>query len=154
MGTIGLKVSCYESFRMRVGVTVRFQNSYFSGTLPQMGLSIGKALGAAGHEVTYLYPKDDPSWFIDVLAAKPSNIRVFSPEQRYDLVVEVVWSLKAEERAVVATHVVLLAPYPATFYDTESSVYHWNPTVRNVENTRRFGRTTTLTSRTAGTWNF
>jgi len=119
---------------MRVGVTVRFQNSYFSGTLPQMGLAIGKALGTAGHEVTYLYPKDDPSWFIDVLSSKPSNLRVFSPEQRYDLVVEAVWSLKAEDRATVAPHIVLLVPYPATFYDMESSVYQWNPTVRNVEN--------------------
>jgi len=118
---------------MRVGVTVRFQNSYFSGTLPQLGLSIGKAIQAAGHEVTYLHPPGDPTWFIDVPSTRPTNIRAFSEEQRYDLVVEVVWSLKAEDRAA-QPRVVLLAPYPATFYDMESSVYQWNPTVRNFQN--------------------
>jgi len=84
---------------MRVGVTVRFQNSYFSGTLPQIALSMGKAIQAAGHDVTYLHPPDDPAWFIDVLTVKPTNIKAFSADQRYDLVVEVVWSLKPEDRA-------------------------------------------------------
>jgi hypothetical protein len=94
---------------------------------------MGKAIQAAGHDVTYLHPPDDPAWFIDVLTVKPTNIKAFSAEQRYDLIVEVVWSLKPEERAA-QSRVILLAPYSATFYDMESSVYQWNPTVRNFTN--------------------
>ena len=121
---------------MRIGITVRFQNSYFSGSLPQVACALSRALAAAGHEVSLLYPKDDPAWFIELeeYAAKLPPRKMWTTDQTYDAVIEVVWPFKAEERAKVAPRRISLVHYPPVFYDMESSVYTWNNAVRDFTN--------------------
>jgi len=55
---------------MKIGVTVRFLNSYFSGGIPQVACSLAKALHTSGHDVTLLYPAGEQDWFMDVLGLK------------------------------------------------------------------------------------
>lgn len=124
---------------MKIGITVRFQNSYFSGGLPQVACALGRALQHAGHSVTLVYPTadGDRDWFVDV-----RDYAALCPERRpvptvaadaappFDVVVEVVWPLSVEERARMARNVVMFVHKPPIFHDMESSAYRWNPAVR------------------------
>jgi GR25 family glycosyltransferase involved in LPS biosynthesis len=117
---------------MRIGITTRFINSYFSGSLPQQALAIGKALSLAGHSVTHLYPKGEPAWFVDVASAKEGyNRQEFSPSDAYELILEVSWALQPADRK---GKVISFVHYPPVFFDMESSVYNWNPVQRNFQN--------------------
>ena len=121
---------------MKIAVTVRFQNSYFSGALPQVACALARTLAAAGHDVNLLYPKGEADWFVDV----PTHTQNLPPRaptgitSRYDIVLEVVWQLSPEDRKTYANQVIYFVHYPAVFYDMESSVYHWNPLRRNFTN--------------------
>ena len=119
---------------MRIGITVRFQNSYFSGSLPQVACAIGKALQEGGHDVSLLHPPTEPDAFMDSGSFSLCKRVPFSPTQHYDLIIEAVWGLTPQDRATCANHVVLLVPYAPIMYDMESCVYQWNPTVRNFTN--------------------
>jgi len=121
---------------MKVGITVRFQNSYFSGAIPQIACVLSRALAYAGHTVSLLYPKGERDWFIDVPAyqsALPQR-KEWSTTEQYDMIVEVVWFLSPEERARVAKRSVFFVHHPPIFHDMESSVYPWNPSTRNFKN--------------------
>jgi hypothetical protein len=121
---------------MRVAVTVRFQNSYFSGSIPQVATALSRALVGAGHDVTLVYPRGEPDWFIDVPEYKGllPPIRAWDGAERYDVAIEVVWAFKAAERLIVAPRVIGLVHYPPLFHDIESCVYLWNPAVRDYTN--------------------
>ena len=118
---------------MRIGVTVRFHNSYFSGSVPQVACALAKALTLSGHDVTLLYPSGEPSWFIDAKASQHKSAP-WSNDQRYDTIVEVVWSLSPEDRAKCAKQVIGFVHHPPIFHDMESSVYSWNPAKRSFKN--------------------
>jgi len=121
---------------MKVGVTVRFQNSYFSGSIPQVACALARSLAGSGHSVTLLYPKSETDWFIDVPAMKsllPPR-KVWDNNEHYDMILEVVWFMSPEDRARYAKKSVLFSHHPAIFHDMESSVYPWNPTQRNFKN--------------------
>lgn len=121
---------------MRIGITARFQNSYFSGCSPQNAVILGKVLQKMGHEVTLLKPAEDPDWFIDVKeeGSKAPKRLTWDVSQFYDLIVEVTWNLKADQRPKAATRVAMFQHYSPIFYDMESSVYVFNPTVRDFTN--------------------
>ncbi len=123
---------------MRIAITSRFQNSYFSGSTPQNSILLGKLLQKMGHDVVLLKPKEDPDWFIDIAAeAKVCPPRVTwdeSGSQQYDLVIEATWNLPTEKRLQVAKRVALFQHYSPIFYDMESSVYHFNPLHRDFTN--------------------
>ena len=121
---------------MKIAVTVRFQNSYFSGSLPQIACSLARTFAQAGHEVNLLYPKGEADWFVDVppfAAAVPPRVST-GTTTRYDIVVEVVWQLSPADRKTYANQVIYFVHYPAVFYDMESSVYPWNPLRRSFTN--------------------
>ena len=118
---------------MKIGITVRFQNSYFSGSIPQVACALGRTFFLAGHDVTLLYPSGESAWFIDV-PPSPLKTIAWSKEQRYDTLIEVVWSLSAEERVAAAKQVIGFVHHPPIFHDMESSVYSWNPTQRSFKN--------------------
>lgn len=123
--------------KMRIGITCRFQNSYFSGALPQVAVLLGKVLKGLGHDVTLLYPKGDMSWFIDVKAEEaeaPQRSEWTEPATPYDMFIETTWFLPVELRLKVATRRVLFAHYPPLFHDMESSVYPFNPITRDFKN--------------------
>jgi len=123
---------------MKVGITVRFLNSYFSGGIPQVACSLAKALQAAEHNVTLLYPAGEQDWFMDVKGLKETlpPRKPWSPTdtEHYDVVFEVVWSFSETDRPKVATHRILWVHQPPVFHDIESSVYNWNPTQRSFKN--------------------
>jgi len=123
---------------MKVGITVRFLNSYFSGGIPQVACSLAKALQTANHDVTLLYPKGEQDWFMDVKGLKETLPKraPWDPTStdRYDAVFEVVWSFPEADRLKVATHRILWAHQPPVFHDIESSVYQWNATQRSFKN--------------------
>ena len=125
---------------LRIGITCRFQNSYFSGALPQVALLLGKVLKELGHDVTLLHPKEDMSWFIDIKSEEATAPRreAWTPdrlgEAKYDLLVETTWFLPVEIRPQVAHRRVLFAHYPPLFHDMESSVYPFNPLTRDFRN--------------------
>ena len=118
---------------MKIGITVRFQNSYFSGSIPQVACALGRTFFLAGHDVTLLYPSGESAWFID-MPPSPLKTIAWSKDQRYDTLIEVVWSLSAEERVAAAKQVIGIVHHPPIFHDMESSVYAWNPTQRNFKN--------------------
>lgn len=120
----------------RIGVTGRFQNSYFSGSIPQVAISLARAFQIAGHDVTLLRPADDPDWFVDTHEHKskvPSRATL-STCQKFDIIIEVGWSLSPDDRLKYADKVFYFMHYPPIFYDMESSVYMWNSTVRDFKN--------------------
>ena len=121
---------------MKIGVTVRFQNSYFSGSLPQVACAIARTFAQTGHDVTLLYPKEESNWFIDI-AGHAKNLpprKPWSLSDHYDKIIEVVWQLTPEERKQSADQVIYFVHYPAVFYDMESTVYNWNPLKRSFTN--------------------
>ena len=123
---------------MKVGITTRFLNSYFSGGIPQVSCNLAKTLQLGGHTVTLLYPEGEPDWFIDVkkLADTLPPRKPWSPSStdRYDMVIEVVWFLPEDAREKIADHRILWAHQPPIFHDIESSVYPWNATQRSFKN--------------------
>ncbi len=128
--------------RMRIGITARFQNSYFSGALPQVAVLLGKVLKGLGHDVTLLYPKGDLAWFIDAKAeeaqAPPreewTEASIGGQQPLYDLFIETTWFLPAEVRPKVANRTALFVHYPPLFHDLESSVYNFNNITRDFKN--------------------
>ncbi len=121
---------------MRIGISCRFQNSYFSGSLPQVAVLLGRILQDLGHSVELLYPKGDLSWFIDCKAEadKAPPRREWNDSLRYDVFVEVTWFLPAAKRPVVANQVILFQHHTPLFHDMESSVYPFNPIHRDFTN--------------------
>jgi alpha(1,3/1,4) fucosyltransferase len=123
---------------MKVGVTVRFLNSYFSGGSPQVACALAKALQEAKHDVTLLYPKGEQDWFMDVKGLKDSLPRraPWDPSftEHFDAVIEVVWFFPETARLKVADHRILWVHQSPIFHDIESSVYPWNPTQRSFKN--------------------
>lgn len=121
---------------MRIGVTTRFQNSYFSGAVPQIACAIARSFACAGHDVTLLYPKGEASWFIDALThgtvAPPR--KEFTNEVRFDSIIEVDWALTAQDRLQCANHIIHFVHKPPIFHDMESVCYNWNPTKRTFKN--------------------
>ena len=90
---------------MRIAVTVRFQNSYFSGSIPQVATALSRALVGAGHEVVLLHPRGESNWFIDLQDYKGilPPIRAWEGAERFDVAIEVVWAFKAAERLTCAS---------------------------------------------------
>lgn len=121
---------------MRIAITCRFQNSYFSGALPQVAVHLGAALKALGHDVTLLRPPGDAEWFIDVETLKmPSTVwdPAKLPDTPYDLLIEPTWNMTAEQRAATAARVAMFVHYPPVMHDMESSVYPFNPLRRDFK---------------------
>jgi GR25 family glycosyltransferase involved in LPS biosynthesis len=122
----------------RIAITGRFQNSYFSGCIPQVAVALARAFQHAGHEVTLLRPENDPDWFVDVLEHKSNvppraTLQPQPSEPLYDILIEVGWSLKPDDRLKYAKQVFYFLHYPPVFHDMESSVYAWNNTVRDFK---------------------
>ena len=119
---------------MNIGITIRFQNSYFSGSIPQLANSLAKLFSHLGHSVTFLYPPKEPGWFMDT--SPPPNIPCieWSNTLRFDVLIEVVWALSPEDREHCATRTITFVHHPPIFHDMESSVYLFNPTKRNFKN--------------------
>lgn len=119
---------------MRVGITIRFQNSYFSGSVPQVACALARALSSE-HTVTLLYPAGEADWFIDLHEYKSAlpPIKVWAADQTYDAVIEVVWALRPSDR-VQQPRVISLNHTPPIFHDMESCVYQWNATQRDFTN--------------------
>jgi hypothetical protein len=118
---------------MRIGITVRFQNSYFSGSIPQVACALARSCMEAGHETTLIYPKGESDWFLEIQEYQ-SHLpprREWTGGEQFDAVIEVVWAFKPDERSKVAPRRISLAHYPSVFYDMESSVYHWNGAERS-----------------------
>jgi GR25 family glycosyltransferase involved in LPS biosynthesis len=125
----------------RIAITGRFQNSFFSGSIPQVAVSLARAFQHAGHVVTLLRPDGDPDWFIDARAhatAVPPRTTLASHNAAtapvFDVLIEVGWSLTPDDRRKYAKHVFYFMHYPPVFYDIESSVYAWNTNARNLTN--------------------
>jgi GR25 family glycosyltransferase involved in LPS biosynthesis len=121
---------------MRVAVTIRFQNSYFSGSVPQIACALSRVLREAGHDVSLLYPRGEASWFIDLhdYADLVAPRVCWTGNETFDTVIEVAWTFRAEERLKVAPRRIGFSHYSPIFYDMESCVYQWNPTVRDFTN--------------------
>lgn len=124
---------------MKIAITSKFQNSYFSGSLPQVCLFLGSALKNLNHEVHLLTENDSESkWFIDCLEHKKNVPDVVSynasKTDQYDLLIEVIWSFSPEMRTKVAKQTVLFLHFPPLFHDLESSIYNFNGSKRNFNN--------------------
>ena len=123
---------------MKVGITVRFLNSYFSGGIPQIACSLAKTLQLAGHDVTLVHPVGEQDWFIDVkqLAVTMPPRRSWSPESTdtYDMLIEVVWHLPEASRLTIAKHRILWVHQPPVFHDIESSIYPLTFAPRSFKN--------------------
>jgi hypothetical protein len=121
---------------MKVAITVRFQNSYFSGGTPQVACALSRALAASGHDVALIHPAGEADWFIDVkeYATLVAPRRAWDNSQRYDAVIEVMWELSPEDRAACAKQAIRFVHKPPMFTDLESSVYTCNPEQRSYKN--------------------
>ncbi len=120
---------------MNVALTGRFINSYFSGSYPQIVCFLARTLAAAGHTVTIIHPPGEQSWFFDVkeYACKVPPRKAWMPDQHYDILIEVVWALKPEDRPNAADRVIQFFHYPPLFHDMESSVYMFNGNTRSFK---------------------
>ena len=121
---------------MRIGITGRFQNSYFSGSAPQIACALARSL-ALEHDVTLLYPKGEPSWFIDVPSHAdrvPSRKEFTESLDQYDVLIEVVWAFSPEDRVRYGKHVINFVHRPPMFHDMESVCYQWNPVHKSYKN--------------------
>ncbi len=121
---------------MRIGITGRFQNSYFSGSAPQVACALARSL-AIDYDVTVLYPKGEPSWFIDVPGHAdrvPKRKEFTESSEQYDILIEVVWALPPEERLRYGKQVINFSHRPPIFHDMESVCYQWNPVQRSYKN--------------------
>jgi len=122
---------------MRVAITGRFENSYFSGAITQVAVALSRAFITAGHTVELLAPSGEKLWFIDCKdheANVPIRKHFAIPETPYDLLVEVVWPVPAQDRPKVANRIIYFAHYPPLFHDMESSVYQCNSNKREFAN--------------------
>jgi GR25 family glycosyltransferase involved in LPS biosynthesis len=124
---------------MRVAITGRFENSYFSGAITQVAISLSRAFVSAGHTVELLAPPGEKLWFIDCKEHEANitsrkHYALSDISSPYDLLLEVVWSIPAEDRPKVAAKTIYFAHYPPLFHDMESSVYQCNNTKRDFKN--------------------
>ena len=124
---------------MRIAITGRFENSYFSGATTQVAIGLARALVTAGHSVELLAPPKEALWFIDCKEHEASvptrkNYNLSEIANPYDLLIEVVWNIGAQDRPKVAKKTILFAHYPPLFHDMESSVYQFNPAKRDFTN--------------------
>lgn len=124
---------------MRIAITGRFENSYFSGAITQVAIALSRALTTGGHTVELLAPPKEVLWFIDCkehAASVPirKNYNLSDITTPYDVLVEVVWNVSAQDRPKVAKKTILFAHYPPLFHDLESSVYQFNPAKREFTN--------------------
>jgi alpha(1,3/1,4) fucosyltransferase len=135
-----MNIICLEgmaSTKQNIAITGRFQNSYYSGSIPQVAIALARTLSIAGHNVTLLRPEGDPDWFMDTHEYKdkvPRRQLLREQTEPFDIIIEVAWSLAAAEREHYGKKVFMFLHYPPIFHEIESSVYKWNPTVRDFKN--------------------
>ena len=135
----GLNRFGFLILEMRIGVTIKFQNSYFSGSTPQVACALARTFVAGGHDVTLLYPQGESNWFVDMVRygkELPPRVAFSSATTTdYDVIVEVMWQLTPSDRVNAAKRVIGLYHYPPMFHDIESCLYsNWNPARRDFKN--------------------
>jgi GR25 family glycosyltransferase involved in LPS biosynthesis len=125
---------------MRVGITADLRYSLFSAGHGNACFSIAKILEAMKYQVVFIHRKEDGDWWDDVESLKEgAPKRVFlgdflsGIEGPLDLVIEVAFNLKPEERHKVGKWTVWYNRRPSLFSDIESTVYANRPEGRNLE---------------------
>ncbi len=125
---------------MRVGITTDLRYSLFSAGHGNACFSIAKILEAMKYEVCFVHRNQTSDWWDDVESLKDSAPkRVFLGDflsaivEPLDLVIEVAFNLKPEERQKVTKRAVWYNRRPSLFSDIESTVYANRPEGRNLE---------------------
>ena len=123
---------------MRVGITTDLRYSLFSAGHGNTCFSVAKVLQAMNFEVIFLHRQEGADWWEDVDGLKES-----APKRHFigdflkstdllDLVIEVAFLLKPEERSKIAKRSVWYNRKPSLFSDIESTVYANKPEGRNL----------------------
>jgi GR25 family glycosyltransferase involved in LPS biosynthesis len=124
---------------MLIGITIRFQNSYFSGAIPQVACALARALASnKDNDVELVYPAGETDWFIDnkeYCKHLPSRVP-YNSNKKYDVLIMIVWHIGIDERTK-HDNVIHFAHYPPIFGDMESCVYPWNNQPRSFKNIHR-----------------
>ena len=125
---------------MRVGVTTDLRYSLFSAGQNNACFSIAKILQAMKYEVVFIHNQAGVDWWDDVESLKgEAPNRVFLGDllsikaEPFDLLIEVAFILKPEERLAIAKRAVWYNRKPTLFSDIEFSVYANRPEGRNLE---------------------
>jgi hypothetical protein len=125
---------------MRVGITADLRYSLFSAGHGNACFSIAKILEAMKYEAIFIDRKEGCDWWDDVETLKEgAPKRVFlgdflsGKEGPLDLVIEVAFNLKPEERQKVTKWTVWYNRRPSLFSDIESTVYANRPEGRNLD---------------------
>ena len=122
---------------MRIGVTVHFQFSIFSGGGASTVISIAETLKRMGHDVTLINCSGSAGWWDDLQTLKgifaTANIDDIK-EPVFDLVLEVAQTLgSAEIRKRIARHCVWLVRKPILLADIENTIFPVSMTRRDLE---------------------
>jgi GR25 family glycosyltransferase involved in LPS biosynthesis len=121
---------------MRIGITVHFQFSVFSGGGASAALSIAECLLMLGHEVTLINLSGTSQWWDDIQSLKDVFKRVNLPDisEPFDLVLEVTNTLPdAETRKRIAKKCIWVVRKPIILNDIEHSIFPISLAKRSME---------------------
>jgi alpha(1,3/1,4) fucosyltransferase len=122
--------------KMRIGITVHFQFSFFSAGSPQTALGIAESLRMKGHDITFINVSDkEEPWWDDVkgLAESWPVVQVKAAEG-FDFCIEVgQHMLTPAQRHATAKKCVWLCRKPLLYHDMEASLFPFEKPERNLE---------------------
>ena len=121
---------------MRIGITVHFQFSVFSGGGASTALSIAECLLMLGHDVTLVNLNGTSQWWDDIQSLKDVFKRVNQADitEPFDLVLEVTNTLPdAETRKRIAKKSIWVVRKPIILNDIEHSIFPISLAKRSME---------------------
>ncbi len=112
--------------KFHIGVSVFFQNSFFSNGMPTTALVIAELFGALGHQVTLINHGKNKTWWDDctTLQSKFQVHPIDDPlSQKMDLFLDIEGYIEPEKRKALADHVIVFLRKPYAVREIELSVY-------------------------------
>ena len=125
---------------MRVGITTDLRYSMFSAGHANASFSVARILESLNYDVFFVHKQEGFDWWDDVHSLKETAPkRIFLGDlltaamKPLDLMVEIAFNLKPEERKKVTKRAVWYNRKPGLFTDIESTVYANKPEGRDLD---------------------
>jgi GR25 family glycosyltransferase involved in LPS biosynthesis len=137
----GLKPRKDDPVRMKIGITVHFQFSFFSAGSPQTALSLGEVYRMQGHDVKFInIGEKGNEWYDDIsgLRSEWSIVQVKDAKEAepgFDVIFEIGNHLltPAQRTAFSCSKHIWLCRKPLLYHDIEASLFPFEKPERELE---------------------
>ena len=124
---------------MKIGISVLFQHSFFSGGANTVVFSLANALKKLGHTPILINTNNQQDWFEDCKELQAQfevrNLADWGAKQydKVDYFIDIDGFINQNERRKAANHVIVFVRKPVVIHETEGSIYPIQQPIRSFD---------------------